>query len=213
MELIKFLIDFIVHVDVHLDQIIRDYQSYTYGIIFLVIFCETGLVVTPFLPGDSLLFALGAFGAKGSFNFLLMMALLIIAAIIGDSVNYAIGRYFGKNFLEKESIPFVKKAHLDKAHAFYEKHGPKTIIFARFIPIVRTFAPFVAGIGEMNYSSFMLYNVSGGVVWVSSFMLLGYYFGNLEFVQSNFKLVILAIIIISVIPGLIEWARSRKEDK
>ncbi|MCK6596617.1 MAG: DedA family protein, partial [Bacteriovoracaceae bacterium] len=192
MEYITFLIDFILHIEVHLDQIIRDYQSWTYGIIFLIIFLETGVVVTPFLPGDSLLFALGAFAAKGSFDFWIMSILLIIAAIIGDSVNYSIGRYFGKKFLELERIPLIKKAHIEKAHKFYEKHGPKTIILARFIPIVRTFAPFVAGVGEMNYSKFMSYNVVGAILWVMSFMTLGYIFGNLEVVQSNFKLVILA---------------------
>lgn len=210
MEYITFLIDFILHIEVHLDQIIRDYQSWTYGIIFLIIFLETGVVVTPFLPGDSLLFALGAFAAKGSFDFWIMSILLIIAAIIGDSVNYSIGRYFGKKFLELEKIPLIKKAHIEKAHKFYEKHGPKTIILARFIPIVRTFAPFVAGVGEMNYSKFMSYNVVGAILWVMSFMTLGYIFGNLEVVQSNFKLVILAIIILSILPGVVEFVREKR---
>jgi membrane-associated protein len=210
MEYITFLIDFILHIEVHLDQIIRDYQSWTYGIIFLIIFLETGVVVTPFLPGDSLLFALGAFAAKGSFDFWIMSILLIIAAIIGDSVNYSIGRYFGKKFLELEKIPLIKKAHIEKAHKFYEKHGPKTIILARFIPIVRTFAPFVAGVGEMNYSKFMSYNVVGAILWVMSFMTLGYVFGNLEVVQSNFKLVILAIIILSILPGVVEFVREKR---
>jgi membrane-associated protein len=210
MEYITFLIDFILHIEVHLDQIIRDYQSWTYGIIFLIIFLETGVVVTPFLPGDSLLFPLGAFAAKGSFDFWIMSILLIIAAIIGDSVNYSIGRYFGKKFLELEKIPLIKKAHIEKAHKFYEKHGPKTIILARFIPIVRTFAPFVAGVGEMNYSKFMSYNVVGAILWVMSFMTLGYVFGNLEVVQSNFKLVILAIIILSILPGVVEFVREKR---
>jgi len=210
MEYITFLIDFILHIEVHLDQIIRDYQSWTYAIIFLIIFLETGVVVTPFLPGDSLLFALGAFAAKGSFDFWIMSILLIIAAIIGDSVNYSIGRYFGKKFLELEKIPLIKKAHIEKAHSFYEKHGPKTIILARFIPIVRTFAPFVAGIGEMNYSKFMSYNVIGAILWVMSFMTLGYVFGNLQIVQSNFKLVILAIIVLSILPGVIEFVREKR---
>lgn len=210
MEYITFLIDFILHIEVHLDQIIRDYQSWTYAIIFLIIFLETGVVVTPFLPGDSLLFALGAFAAKGSFDFWIMSILLIIAAIIGDSVNYSIGRYFGKKFLELEKIPMIKKAHIEKAHTFYDKHGPKTIILARFIPIVRTFAPFVAGIGEMNYSKFMSYNVVGAILWVMSFMTLGYVFGNLAVVQSNFKLVILAIIILSILPGVIEFVREKR---
>lgn len=210
MEYITFLIDFILHIEVHLDQIIRDYQSWTYAIIFLIIFLETGVVVTPFLPGDSLLFALGAFAAKGSFDFWIMSILLIIAAIIGDSVNYSIGRYFGKKFLELEKIPLIKKAHIEKAHSFYDKHGPKTIILARFIPIVRTFAPFVAGIGEMNYSKFMSYNVIGAILWVMSFMILGYVFGNLQIVQSNFKLVILAIIVLSVLPGIIEFVREKR---
>lgn len=210
MEYITFLIDFILHIEVHLDQIIRDYQSWTYAIIFLIIFLETGVVVTPFLPGDSLLFALGAFAAKGSFDFWIMSILLIIAAIVGDSVNYSIGRYFGKKFLELEKIPLIKKAHIEKAHSFYEKHGPKTIILARFIPIVRTFAPFVAGIGEMNYSKFMSYNVIGAILWVMSFMTLGYVFGNLQIVQSNFKLVILAIIVLSILPGVIEFVREKR---
>lgn len=210
MEYITFLIDFILHIEVHLDQIIRDYQSWTYAIIFLIIFLETGVVVTPFLPGDSLLFALGAFAAKGSFDFWIMSILLIIAAIIGDSVNYSIGRYFGKKFLELEKIPLIKKAHIEKAHSFYDKHGPKTIILARFIPIVRTFAPFVAGIGEMNYSKFMSYNVIGAILWVMSFMTLGYVFGNLQIVQSNFKLVILAIIVLSILPGVIEFVREKR---
>lgn len=210
MEYITYLIDFILHIEVHLDQIIRDYQSWTYAIIFLIIFLETGVVVTPFLPGDSLLFALGAFAAKGSFDFWIMSILLIIAAIIGDSVNYSIGRYFGKKFLELEKIPLIKKAHIEKAHSFYDKHGPKTIILARFIPIVRTFAPFVAGIGEMNYSKFMSYNVIGAILWVMSFMTLGYVFGNLQIVQSNFKLVILAIIVLSILPGVIEFVREKR---
>lgn len=210
MEYIKYLIDFILHIEVHLDQIIRDYQSWTYAIMFAIIFLETGVVVTPFLPGDSLLFALGAFAAKGSFDFWIMSLLLIAAAIIGDSVNYSIGRYFGKKVLEMERVPMIKKEHIAKAHNFYEKHGPKTIILARFIPIVRTFAPFVAGIGEMNYSKFMAYNVFGAVFWVMSFMTLGYSFGNLDIVQKNFKLVMLGIIILSILPGLVEYLRERK---
>lgn len=210
LEYIKFLIDFILHIEVHLDQIIRDYQSWTYAIMFAIIFLETGVVVTPFLPGDSLLFALGAFSAKGSFDFWIMSILLIVAAIIGDSVNYSIGRFFGKKFLEMERIPLIKKDHINKAHSFYEKHGPKTIILARFIPIVRTFAPFVAGIGEMNYSKFMAYNVVGAVLWVMSFMILGHSFGNLKVVQDNFKLVMVAIIILSILPGVVEYFRSRR---
>lgn len=210
MEYIKFLIDFILHIEVHLDQIIRDYQSWTYAIMFAIIFLETGVVVTPFLPGDSLLFALGAFSAKGSFDFWIMSLLLIVAAIIGDSVNYSIGRFFGKKVLEMERIPMIKKEHIAKAHSFYEKHGPKTIILARFIPIVRTFAPFVAGIGEMNYSKFMAYNVVGAIFWVMSFMTLGHSFGNLDIVQKNFKLVMLGIIILSILPGIVEYLRERK---
>ncbi len=210
MEYLKFLVDFILHIEVHLDQIIRDYQSWTYFIMFAIIFLETGVVITPFLPGDSLLFALGAFSAKGSFDFWLMSLLLILAAIIGDSVNYSIGRYFGKKVLEMERVPFIKKAHISKAHSFYEKHGPKTIILARFIPIVRTFAPFVAGIGEMNYSRFMAYNMFGAVLWVMSFMTLGYSFGNLSIVQKNFKLVMLAIIVLSVLPGVVEYFREKR---
>lgn len=213
MDYIKYLIDFILHIEIHLDQIIRDYQSWTYVIMFAIIFLETGVVVTPFLPGDSLLFALGAFASKGSFDFWIMSILLIAAAIIGDSVNYSIGRFFGKKVLEMQKIPLIKKEHIEKAHNFYEKHGPKTIILARFIPIVRTFAPFVAGIGEMNYSKFMAYNVAGAMLWVMSFMTLGYSFGNLEIVQQNFKLVMIVIIVLSIVPGLVEYFREKRKLK
>jgi membrane-associated protein len=211
MEYIHTLIDFILHIEVHLDFIIMNYHSWTYLILFLIIFCETGLVIMPFLPGDSLLFAIGAFAARGSFDLLTISFTLLIAAILGDTVNYSVGKYLGpKVFSKADSLLFNKK-HLLKAHSFYEKHGHKTIILARFIPIVRTFAPFVAGVGEMTYKNFMSYNVIGAVVWIFSFIPLGYFFGNLPVVKENFKLVIMAIIIISVIPVFVEFYREKKK--
>lgn len=211
MDLIKMLIDFILHIDVKLAELIANYQTWTYAILFLVIFCETGLVVTPFLPGDSLLFAIGAFTAKGSFDFWAISLLLLAAAIIGDSLNYAIGKYFGPKFFSKHDSKIFNKAYLDKAQSFYEKHGAKTIIIARFVPIVRTFAPFVAGIGHMTYRKFMLYNVVGAVLWIFIFIPLGYFFGGLPFVQENFKLVMIAIILISILPGVVEYLRERNK--
>ena len=211
METIKELFDLFIHLDKHLSEIITQYGTITYLILFLIVFAETGLVVTPFLPGDSLLFAAGTFAAGGSLDLAILFAVLGSAAIIGDSVNYAIGKLTGPAIFEKEKIKFLKKEHLEKTHRFYEKHGGKTIIIARFIPIIRTFAPFVAGIGTMSYGKFIAYNVIGGILWVALFLLGGYYFGNLPFVKSNFSLVILAIIIISVLPGVIEFLRHRKK--
>jgi membrane-associated protein len=207
MDLILALWDFIVHIDVHLDAIIRQYGTWTYGILFLIIFCETGLVVTPFLPGDSLLFAAGSFAARGSLNPNLLFVLLTIAAIIGDTVNYWIGHFLAPRM--ERGLPFVKKAHLERTHAFYEKHGGKTIIIARFIPILRTFAPFVAGIGAMEYGRFLLFNVVGALLWISIFVYGGYYFGTIPIVENNFTLVILMIILLSVTPPVIEYLRSR----
>ena len=209
MELIKYLIDLVLHLDVHLQSIILQYGTLTYVILFLVIFGETGLVVTPFLPGDSLLFAAGAFAAKGSFSLHLLIIFLIIAAVLGDTVNYWIGHFVGPRIFEKENVRLFKKEYLERTHRFYEKYGGKTIIIARFIPIVRTFAPFVAGIGSMNYSKFIVYNVIGGAAWVLLFSLAGYYFGNIQMVKDNFSLVIMVIIFISVLPGIIEYARHR----
>ncbi len=211
METIKDLIDLFLHLDKHLNEIILQYGTFTYLILFLIIFAETGLVVTPFLPGDSLLFAAGTFAASGSLDPFILFLLLSVAAIIGDSVNYAFGKYVGPKIFEKNKIKFLKKEHLDRTHAFYEKHGGKTIIIARFIPIIRTFAPFVAGIGSMTYGKFIAYNIIGGIIWVGIFVFGGYFFGNLPFVKNNFSIVIVAIIIISVIPAVVEFLRHRKK--
>lgn len=213
MELLHYLIDFILHIEVHLDYLIKTYHGWTYVILFLIIFCETGIVILPFLPGDSLLFAIGAFTARGSFDFWTISLSLLAAAIIGDSLNYAIGKYVGPKVFHKTDSKLFNKGHLVKAQAFYEKYGAKTIIIARFIPIVRTFAPFVAGIGEMSYKKFMTYNVVGAILWIFSFIPLGYFFGNLPFIQRNFKLVMIAIIVISVLPAVIEFFRERSKLK
>jgi membrane-associated protein len=212
MEIIKILIDFVLHMDVHLNEIISNYGIWTYAILFFVIFMETGFVVTPFLPGDSLLFAAGTFAALGSLNPLYLFLLLTVAAILGDTVNYSIGKYIGPKAFSGE-IKFLKKEHLDKTQEFYEKHGGKAIILARFIPIIRTFAPFVAGIGTMKYRKFIAYNVIGGIAWVAIFTFLGYFFGNIEFVKKNFELVIFAIIFISFIPPVLEVIKARKESQ
>ncbi len=212
MEIIKFLIDFVLHMDVYLNDIITNYGAWTYGILFFVIFLETGFVVTPFLPGDSLLFAAGTFAALGALNPIYLFLLLTVSAIIGDTVNYSIGHYIGPKAFSGE-IKFLKKEHLDKTQKFYEKHGGKTIILARFIPIIRTFAPFVAGIGIMKYSKFILYNVVGAISWVAIFISLGYFFGNIPFVQKNFEFVIFAIIFISFIPPVLEVFKARRESK
>lgn len=210
MEFIKILIDFILHIEVHLDYLIQNYHTWTYLILFLIIFLETGVVIFPFLPGDSLLFAIGAFTARGSFDFWSISLSLLVAAVIGDTLNYSIGKYFGPKIFDKEDSKILNKDHLQKARKFYEKYGAKTIILARFIPIVRTFAPFVAGIGEMTYRRFMIYNLVGAILWIFSFIPLGYYFGNLPFVQSNFKIVMLAIIVISILPAIIEYWREKR---
>ncbi len=210
MEFIQYLIDFIIHIDDHLNEIIMQYGAFTNAILFAIIFAETGLVFTPFLPGDSLLFAAGAFAARGSLDPHFLFLILSIAAIVGDTVNYWIGHYLGHKLFER--YPNVlKKEYIDRTHNFYEKYGGKTIIIARFVPIVRTFAPFVAGIGAMTYTKFITYNVVGGIVWVGIFIYGGYFFGNLPFVQNNFSIVILAIILLSVLPGVIEYLRHRKE--
>ena len=212
MEIIKFLIDFILHMDVHLNEIISNYGAWTYGILFLIIFMETGFVVTPFLPGDSLLFAAGTFAALGSLNPFYLFGLLSVAAVLGDTINYSIGAYIGERAFSG-NVKFLKKEHLDRTQQFYEKHGGKTIILARFVPIIRTFAPFVAGVGTMKYSRFITYNVVGGIVWVAIFTFLGYYFGNIPFVKKNFELVIFAIIFISFIPPVLEFFKARREAK
>ncbi len=219
IDLIKSLIDFILHIDRHLAEIIADYGAWTYAVLFLIIFAETGLVVTPFLPGDSLLFAAGAFCAKPEtgLNVHLMAMLLFIAAVIGDTLNYWIGSKIGPAVFKREDSIFLRRKHLDRAHAFFEKYGGRAIILARFVPIVRTFVPFVAGAGKMTYSRFVLYNILGGFVWIYFFIYAGYWFGNQPFVQANFKLVILAIIILSVLPIVFElvrgWQQSRRASR
>lgn len=210
MELLHDFIQIFLHLDKHLSAVIQAYGGWTYLILFLIIFCETGLVVTPILPGDSLLFAIGSFAALGAIKLEYLLFGLTIAAILGDSVNYAIGHYMGPKVFSKTNSRIFKKEYLDKTHRFYEKYGAKTIIFARFVPIVRTFAPFVAGIGAMSYGKFLTYNVVGGVAWICLFVLGGYFFGGLPIVKENFTAVILAIIVISIMPGVIEYIRSRR---
>lgn len=208
MDLVSQFIDLFLHLDEHLNVIINNYGTWTYLILFGVIFLETGVVITPFLPGDSLLFAAGTFAALGSLRAEVLFVLLVTAAVLGDTVNYWIGHYIGPRAFSGD-IRFLKKEYLDRTHEFYERHGGKTIILARFIPIIRTFAPFVAGVGAMTYSRFVLYNVVGGVVWVAIFVFGGYFFGNLPAVQDNFTLVILAIIALSVLPAVFEVLRER----
>lgn len=209
MELVKNFIELFVHLDKHLNVIIQNYGVWTYLLLFLIIFCETGLVVTPLLPGDSLLFAAGAFAALGSLKVEWLYVLLSVAAIAGDTVNYWIGHYVGPKVFHREDVRFLNRKYLDRTHEFYEKHGGKTIILARFIPIIRTFAPFVAGIGRMTYGHFISYNVIGGLTWIAIFLFGGYYFGNIPVVKNNFTLVILAIIFVSVLPGVIEFLNQR----
>jgi membrane-associated protein len=210
MDIIINLLDFFIHLDRYLPLIIDTFGIWAYVIVFLVVFCETGLVVTPILPGDSLLFALGTFAALGSLNIEALLILLCIAAIAGDTVNYTIGHYIGPKVFHYEDSRFFKKEYLVKTHRFYEKHGGKTIVIARFMPIIRTFAPFVAGVGAMSYPQFILYNISGGIAWVCVFLLGGYFFGNIPAVKSNFTVVIIAIVIVSVMPGFIEYWRQKR---
>jgi membrane-associated protein len=209
MELLKKLADVFLHLDTHLSQVIAQYGEWTYFILFLIIFCETGLVVTPFLPGDSLLFAAGTFAALGALDVRLLVPLLIVAAVVGDTVNYWVGASIGPRAFEG-NLRFLRKEHLDRTRAFYERHGGKTIILARFVPIVRTFAPFVAGVGAMSYPRFITYNVVGAVLWVGLLVLAGFFFGNIPVVRENFTVVILAIIAISVMPVVVEAVRGRR---
>ncbi|WP_085277250.1 DedA family protein [Pseudogulbenkiania subflava] len=213
MEAIQFLLDFVLHIDRHLAALVAAYGPWIYLFLFLIVFCETGLVVTPVLPGDSLLFVAGTLAATGGMNAHALVATLIAAAILGDTVNYAIGRHLGLSLFER--FPrLLKRSYLDKTHAFYERHGGKTIILARFVPIVRTFAPFVAGIGTMGYRHFLAYNVIGGVLWVASFTYAGYLFGNLPAVKSNLEYLIFGIIFVSLLPGIIEiWRHKRLSRK
>jgi membrane-associated protein len=213
MHLAKTLVDFFLHLDQHLAEVIQRYGTSTYALLFLIVFLETGLVVTPFLPGDSLLFAAGSFAGLGALRLWPLYFLMCAAAIGGDTVNYAIGAYLGPRVFSYSRSRFFNPDHLKKTHAFYEKYGGKTIIFARFIPIVRTFAPFVAGVGKMSYAYFLGFNVVGGILWVSVCVFSGYFFGNLAFVKKNFSVVILVIVAISVLPAVIEYLRHRRETK
>ena len=209
MEIIITFVDFFIHLDKYLSTMIQNFGPWSYFIIFLVIFCETGLVVTPILPGDSLLFGLGTFAALGALDIKWLLILLSIAAVAGNMVNYTIGYFVGPKIFHRENVRFLNKAYLDRTYRFYEKHGGKTIVIARFIPIIRTFAPFVAGIGKMTYPRFFFYNVIGSVSWIAIFILGGYYFGNLPTVKNNFTLVIFTIIIISMLPVVIEYIHQR----
>ncbi|MFP1950555.1 DedA family protein [Lonsdalea quercina] len=212
MEFIHFIIDFILHIDVHLAELVAQYGVWIYAILFLILFCETGLVVTPFLPGDSLLFVAGALAAlPGSvLDVHLMVVLMVIAAILGDAVNYTIGRLFGERLFRNPNSRIFRRSYLDKTHEFYARHGGKTIILARFVPIVRTFAPFVAGMGHMTYRHFALFNVAGALLWVLLFTYAGYLFGDLPIVQDNLKLLIVGIIFVSILPGVIEFWRHKR---
>lgn len=215
MELFKFILDFILHAQDHLEWFIQNYGIWVYVLLFLIVFCETGLVVTPFLPGDSLLFAVGTLAANPAMNLKveIVVPLLLVAAIVGDSVNYAIGKWIGPRVFQFESNRFFNRDHLLKAHAFYEKYGGRAIILARFVPIVRTFAPFVAGVGTMDYRKFLAYNVAGAVAWVGLFVGAGFIFGNVPVIQKNLKLVILGIIVVSVLPIVWEMGKAWMEKR
>ena len=209
MELIHAFIDLIVHLDQHLLELVANYGAWVYAILFLIVFCETGLVVTPFLPGDSLLFVAGTIAGAGSLDVHLLMVLLVAAAAIGDSLNYAIGHFLGPRVFRYEDSWFFKQAYIDKTHAYFERYGGRTIIIARFLPIVRTYAPFVAGIGRMDYRRFLYFNVAGAIVWVASLTYAGFFFGNFAVVKNNLSVVILGIIVLSISPGIIEFARHK----
>ena len=214
MDIILALVDFILHIDAHLADLIRDYGVWIYGILFAIIFVETGLVVMPFLPGDSLLFVAGAFAARGDMDVSLIIVLLSVAAIAGDAVNYAVGRYFGDKVFSWEDSRWFNKRLFDKTHAFYERHGGKTIVIARFLPFLRTFAPFVAGAARMTYPRFALYNISGGIFWVASLTIAGYWFGNIPWVSQHLTKIILALIILPGLPAVFvvvrEWIAARR---
>ena len=210
-ELFMRLVDLFLHVDEHLTDLVTTYQAGTYGILFAIIFAETGLVVTPFLPGDSLLFAAGAIAATGALDVTLLLVLLSVAAILGDAVNYTIGATLGRRISPNNR--FIKAEYLERTKEFYDRHGPKTIVLARFVPIVRTFAPFLAGIGYMSYRQFAVYNITGGLLWISTMTLSGYMFGNLPIVEKYFELVVLGVIAVSLLPIVIEWLRGRKRRK
>jgi membrane-associated protein len=209
MDLVPFVVDFILHIDVHLKELFTDYGTWVYAILFLIIFCETGLVVTPFLPGDSLLFAAGALTVGSALNVHLLVLLMIIAAVLGNVVNYTIGHFFGEQLFRNPDSKIFRRDYLDKTHAFYERHGGKTIIITRFLPIIRTFAPFVAGMGAMAYPRFLAFNLVGAALWVISFTYAGHFFGNLPVVKNNFTLLIFGIIFISLLPMLVGMIKSR----
>lgn len=217
METLHYLVDFILHINVHLDELMRNYGNWVYAILFLIIFCETGLVITPFLPGDSLLFSAGALAASSDeFSIYLLALLFVVGAFIGDTVNFEIGKYFGHKLFSNPNSKIFKQSYLQKTHEFYEKHGGKTIILARFVPIVRTFAPFVAGMGRMSYKYFISYNIIGGVVWVFIFLFLGYFVGNIGWVKNNLPLLMILIIVVSILPAILEILRNKfivKKDK
>ncbi len=215
MEYLQFIIDFILHIDQHMIELVQNYHLWTYAILFLIIFCETGLVVTPFLPGDSLLFVAGAITAQPDMPLEIgyLVLIVFVAAVLGDSCNYMIGHFFGKKLFSNPNSKIFKQSSLDKTHEYFRKYGGKTIILARFIPIVRTFAPFVAGMGKMNYYYFMVYNLTGAALWVGIFCFAGYFFGDLPFVQQNLKLLLLAIIVISVMPAVVEVVRAKVKSK
>jgi membrane-associated protein len=212
VDAVRQFMDIVLHLNRHLAELVQDYGVWVYGILFLIVFCETGLVVTPFLPGDSLLFAAGALAATGGLNLGLTLGLLVVAAILGDTVNYWVGRLAGEG-LQRRFPRVVRKDHLDRTHAFFEKYGGKTIIIARFVPIVRTFAPFVAGAGHMSYRQFMANNVVGAILWVGLCGMAGFFFGNLPFVQKNFSAVILGIIVVSILPAVFEFWRERRRSR
>lgn len=215
MEILQYLIDFVLHIDVHLAALVADYGTWVYAILFVIIFCETGLVVTPFLPGDSLIFVAGALAARpdNDLNIFFMVALIIAAAIIGDSVNFEIGKHLGRRLFRNPDSKIFKQKYLDKTHDFYAKYGGTTIILARFVPIVRTFAPFVAGMGRMNYMRFISFNVVGGILWVCIFAFLGFFVGNIPWVQSNLKLLVVIIIIVSLLPPVFEVYRNKRKNR
>jgi membrane-associated protein len=209
VELLAGLLDLFLHLDQHLQALVRSHGAWIYPILFVIVFLETGVVVTPFLPGDSLLFVGGTLAAAGELNVHLLASLLILAAIAGDSVNYAVGRYAGPRVFRFENSRFFRRAYLERTHGYFERHGGKTIVIARFVPIIRTYAPFVAGVGQMAYGRFLLFNVSGAILWVVSLAYAGYFFGNLSFVKDNLTAIILGIVIASISPGVIEWWRHR----
>ena len=211
MGAIGNLIDFVLHFDKHLNYVMESFGIWCYLLFFVIIFAETGLVVTPFLPGDSLLFALGTFAAIGSLEVGWLFVVISAAAVLGDSANYAVGKYFGAMILNRQGAWFLKKEHIDRTHRFYEKYGAKTIVLARFVPIVRTFAPFIAGVGKMTYSRFFSYNVIGGLLWVLLFIFGGFFFGNIRIIKENFTLTIFAIIIISILPAVIEVIKEKRQ--